>query len=58
MIVQLQNVRIANYNYARFYHDDAHVSMLIDFFRLPALLISYRVDLSPRCTNLNSLLIL
>lgn len=57
MVVQLQSGRIANYNYARFYHDDACVSMIIAFFRLPALLISSRVDLSPRCTNLNLLLV-
>jgi hypothetical protein len=58
MVIQLQNVRIADYNYARFYHDDAYVSMIIALFRLPALLISSRVDLSPRCANLNSLLVL
>jgi hypothetical protein len=58
MVVKLQNVTLTEYNYARFYHDDADVCMIIAVFRLPAFLISYRVDLSPRCTNLISLLIL
>jgi len=45
MVVQLQNVSIANCNCLRFYHDDVYVSMIIALFRLPALLISSRVDL-------------
>ena len=58
MVVQLQNIRIANYNYAGFYHDNVYVSKIIALFRLSAHLISPRVDLSPRCTKFNSLVIL